>query len=749
MSPDNHALLVNITFWRTKSVAVRKSGHLEPREEEKIVEFINVLKGKKISAPYEEIRDELFLLYWEIAWFAKSDKIAKELAGKFPDLLPVLIKILALEETGFLCGQNKPGFILIWNDVAGKLEIEQSAGSSLTGADQEKLNKLNDSLEKVKTKIYEYLKQYFPNVSINDIQNTLRAVIQERYYSYDFFPSPEFEGENIAEAYKTLLHIWRSRFWLNERYLPTGKKYLLTFSSTLDYSVRLTTQWVNQVMDAAALAEHKTCDQLTHELGDYLWEARLKKKANSGSIKTSSDFLKTILGYIEVTNAGEKGKSKVEIDKSLPIQEKWDLMDWIAKVTNLAGATVSFGGAAVTGAHALSTLGETEVSLMIPFVSQALIDILKAKLGNKSDKLHMLWYRGKQPNYSLDKTSLNKFKAPGEQPERHNTVVEFSKGSMIVYCPCCGARVMPGHSDRIAFMNTYAYYIAGAYTIDRAKSWHNADSMKVRSLFGFDSVLRLPKTKGFSDADCYKFAEQAAKDVDLLIIAGLQNFEDAYSQNTVMGEIEKFRHVHTEISSSKNFGFPVDLIQKGHIQSIGIGEELDDLYEKYVPKEQRNLIDAQNSKACQQIMKSLSVAKFLHLPRLYWHGLEFDIIVRQGNLDMHERMKEIRADVVAKWAVLRKLMEWGMVVPNSTRDPMTSASNEGLKTMAELENEFQACFNLQEPVSQYGAYFQEYDRTVILVPVRCVYGPLQDLLRIIGAGDTTSTISAAKIVAEM
>jgi hypothetical protein len=146
------------------------------------------------------------------------------------------------------------------------------------------------------------------------------------------------------------------------------------------------------------------------------------------------------------------------------------------------------------------------------------------------------------------------------------------------------------------------------------------------------------------------------------------------------------------------------------------------------------------------------MARALELERLYVHDVDIDIIIRHSKLSEEERFNEIQADLIAKWVVLRKLMSRGQISKSQTRDTMTQVKEEGMRALLETARALIEKLQLDTPenselsLALYGAYSPDYDRTIILVPVRWVYGAMQDQLRLTGAGDTTSIISAVQAI---
>jgi hypothetical protein len=199
---------------------------------------------------------------------------------------------------------------------------------------------------------------------------------------------------------------------------------------------------------------------------------------------------------------------------------------------------------------------------------------------------------------------------------------------------------------------------------------------------------------------------------------------------------------------------------------VGIGEELASLFDminrknlkaKSTPIERFNEEKRQEQLSVslqdkpmgyQHVMRALEVARSLQLKRLYVHLLDMDIIIREGDLSQPERLKEIQAGLVAKWVVLRKLMSLGVITQDQSRDTMTQVKEEGFTALIETAQAIYERLNSppSAAIELYGIYFEKYDRTVILIPVRWVYGLMQDQLRIVGAGDTTSTISAVQAI---
>ncbi|MCB0166646.1 MAG: hypothetical protein KDI79_20625 [Anaerolineae bacterium] len=577
-----------------------------------------------------------------------------------------------------------------------------------------------------------------------------------------YFGFQQRQDGNRLDVYRSLIYEpWQRRFRKYKMYQPTDKKFLFTYSAGIDYSMRLNNYWMSKVIDKVAAAEGKSREYLVRELGEFLQQLDDRSDIKMPiQVKVPSDLLKVLLGYLKITSFGKDWVSKFDIrnDKG---EEVRDLIDLIDEIVKEVGRSPTLGGAAITGAQALITLGEQDVHLLTPFVSNSLLDQL-------DPRLRLLWYESHGTTNRLHLSQPLALKKSEQQPEIHNFVIEFSTGTPIVYCSCCGAGVTPKRTDRVILRSRYAYYLSDG-RINRALTEQYGMQLKVNDLFGFDSSI----SNVLSSSDCEALAQQAAaQEYDVLMMAGLQSL-DRSVHNRTKKELDEFKKkntkIHLEVSGDKNFDWLIDLIPE-YIFSIGIGEELDLLFqvlkakklisrsdsiERYNEEKRQKALEVhlrEKPRGYQKVIQALEVASSLGLKRLYVHDIDIDIIVRQGEdqneLSQTQRLAEIQADLIAKWVVLRKLMSRGQISLNQTRDTMTQVKEEGFTALVETA---QVLYEEQNSppsasIELYGTYFPNYKYSVVLVPVRWVYGTMQDQLRIVGAGDTTSIVSAAQAI---
>jgi len=618
------------------------------------------------------------------------------------------------------------------------------------------------------------------------------------------------QGQDTAQQdpYESLVREpWQRRFRKYRTYQPTGKKILCTYSGGIDYSMRLNTYWLTRVIKKVAAAEGKSNEHLIRELGDFLsalddtrhiqfptsvlrealdfingvgvdksnaeeLAGRISELLQTGNmledIHTPTDLLKAIMGYVQLTRAGLEWTSKVDLRNQV-LEDLWDLVDLMLEVVQDASGRKTLGGAAATGADALVTLelvkghneepedqrgDERNLHLLIPFAPASLLDLL-------DPSLKILWYTADPPRLQVCTPQDLKLT---EQPEIRNLIIEFSPGAPIVYCYTCGGSVTPKKTDRLILRNSFAYYVPDG-CVDRAATQQYATRLKVKGLFGFDSSI----TDSLSSTDRTALAEQAAANsYDILLASGLQSLDKTAHDETEK-QLALFCNqetkIHIEISGEKNLDWLIELIPKC-IHSVGVGEELSALFQAVKNRRADLLGDdldiqlealrfekleddlRKKPRGYQKVILALEVAQALNLPRLYVHDVGIDIIICADRLSEEQRFQEIRADLVAKWVVLRKLMTRGQITQSPVRDTMTQVKEEGFATMIDTARALYEKLRDLPDVSLelYGTYVPEYNRTVLLVPVRWVYGAMQDQLRVTGAGDTTSIVSAVQAI---
>lgn len=569
-------------------------------------------------------------------------------------------------------------------------------------------------------------------------------------------------------AYRGLIREpWQRRFRKHKSYVPQQteqnrvKKFLCTYTSGLDFPMRLNNRWLDNVVKKVAAAERKSTDQLIRELGEFLQEIESWTDVQPPTnVKNPFDILKVLLTYIKLTNSGRDWTSKFDIQKDA-FDEAWDLIDLVNEIAAETGQGSVLGGAAATGAQTLSALNEPDVDLLVPFPSPTLLEHLDTTSGQHPN---ILWYDADNKFQKYAPKTLKEFIPNSKNPEIHNFVIEFSSGTPIVYCTCCGAGLTPQTTDRLILRNRYAFYQSDG-RINRDLTQLFQTQLKVNGLFGFDSSINTDLTV----ANCEALAKQvAAQGYDVLIVAGLQSLESSVFIRTE-NELGIFRatntKTHIEVSGTKNFDWLIELIPQ-YIYSVSIGDELGSLFQavnerildttndpidKFNQEKQQKVFETylrEKPRGFQKVIQALKVAHFLSLKRLYVHDIDMDIIIREGDLTVSDRLGEIRSDLIAKWVVLRKLMSRGQVNQNQARDTMTQVKEEGLNNLLEA---CQAIYDEQGllpdgNIELYGTYFPDYKRSVILVPIRWVYGAMQDQLRVVGAGDTTSIVSAAQVI---
>jgi hypothetical protein len=686
------------------------------------------------------IFDDIVALLWQITW-TLSDRGTtvndlrnqlKTLHEYLKDSASIAYEALATE--------------MITQDLAGFAPPIQWQGQfeELDGATQDKLRSINKRIKQ------------FTNLSLSPEPECLKRLLAVFFDCYLGFQQRQDTGG--SHAYQDVIREpWQRRFRKYRSYEQTGKKFLCTYSGGLDFPLRLNNAWLIKAINRVANAEGKTSQHLVRELGEFLQgldEQQDNKVTNL--IRTPSDLLKALLGYIKVTGSGQVCTSKVDL-RNDAIAELWDLIDLMNEVVRDVGGLPTLGGAAVSGAQTLATLGEENVDLLIPFVPSCLLDLL-------DPKLRIWWYQTENGATRLQRYQPSALRGSKHHPEIHNFIIEFSPGSPIIYCPWCGASVMPQKTDRVIVRNCYAYYRSDGY-VDRALTQQNNVRLKVNGLFGFDSSIN----DTLSSDDCEKLAHQAADHkYHITVVAGLQSL-DRSAHSVTERELGRFKEVgtkiHIEVSGDKNLEWLIDVIPK-YVSSVGVGEESSLLFQK-VKEKMLHSIDSAARRSKEEkrqkelethlrtkpygyriVVQALEVARTLGLERLYVHDTDMDVIIRQGRLNQVQRLKEIRADLIAKWVVLRKLMSRGEINRDRFRDTMTQVKEEGLRTLVETSQALYERQNSVPPTSieLYGIYLSDYDYAVLLVPVRWVYGSLQDQLRVVGAGDTTSVISAAQAI---
>ncbi len=614
---------------------------------------------------------------------------------------------------------------------------------------------------------------FLPATVLSDIakrEAILLAVFFDCYFGFQQKLKPS------GSAYDGLFReVWPRRFRKNRDYKPTSKRILLGYSSSLDYPIMMNTTWFANAMNVVATAEGKSLGNLSGELDAFVQAVDAAIQNNLSlplppDIRTASDVLKTLLGYVRATAAGKTPLSKVRVN--IPCDAaRWNLMDMFAQLAIAAGVKPDTGGAAAAGADNLLKLGEPNVDLLMPFVPPRLLDILEPDI-------NILWYDRPAGATKLTRCTpaALKGRTGPPHPEVHNYVIEFAPGAPVVYNALSENSVTPVRTDRVIVINKFGYYLASrsvdSYVDRTLASTDGSRLLRVNGLFGFDSSIN----PALSPADCAALAEQAAHPqehlppYDLFVIAGLQSF-DAAAQATAEKELKLFSDagikIHIEISGEKDLDWLVKVIAGNKLYSVSCGEELDQLYQATCRYSLGLLTDAarQTESARQQVFdssllgqphgyqmaeKAAVVLTTLGLTRLYVHDTDMDIIVRDGTLSLEKRMVEIRAGIVAKWVVLRMLMSRGINL-NQDRDTMTQVKETGLWALLDTARAFYARAAVRRPdgsIELYGVNVKNgltnKDCAIMFVPVRWVYGAMQDRLRIVGAGDTTSIISCVQ-----
>jgi hypothetical protein len=564
---------------------------------------------------------------------------------------------------------------------------------------------------------------------------------------------------SAADAYQDYVaSVLLRRYRMRRRYEPTGQKILLSNSCATDYPLRITSQSLDELIPLAAralgLEPHDVARMISAELRrreDLLFDPRVDDRGAAvkaaakleDKVGTLAQALVGTLAYARLSALLPAGgpSSRFEISGA-DKEQVWDAIDGL-----LARAEPGeLGGGSAAGAAALAAQGEKQVDLAVAFLQPILSRALE-------DGVRVLWHKGPKRHPELYRISQRDFqRASSGQPESRNPILEFTAGREIVYCHGCGAGVTPRKTDRTIMRNSLMWYRADG-AVDRNASQALGHALAVNGFFTFDNSL-------CPELNTQSLAHQAAAiGYDLFLVSGLQNLgEDAH--DTAVAEIRLLRdagaRVHVEIGGDKK----LDRLftHAALFDSLGIGEELGDarrtataLAEGRVlaPGERDALdkaLDGERVVGYRRVIQALRLARDTGIPRIYYHGEDFDIIVRRGNLAPDERLREIEACLVAKWVVLRKLMSRNVVTTDMLRDPQTELKQEGLAAIAATVGEIKARFPKvkHDIVELDGAYLDEYDATLIVIPVRWVYGNLQSLLRIVGAGDASSFIDAAR-----
>jgi len=686
----------------------------------------------------DEAVENIIALLWQIAWALSQPSRGPEAYTLFVDQLKALCRLP--QAWSFVAYEALAAEIL-----PGELKAWIAAGKTVAPATS--FNELDDDTQV----LLRGVDQQVISFTGVDLPEDVRFECL-LFVFFDCYLGQKEQGSADSSAYRTVIReCWQRRFRKHRRYIPTGKRVLLAYSGGLDYSVRLNANWFSKFIAKVASAEGKTPALISREVADFLDSLDDQPSPSLPTrIRTPSDLLKALLGYIKITNTGRSAISRCDIDTS-SAEEWWDIVDLLNEIVQETGGVAGAGGAAVTGAETLLTLGEPpeKINLVVPALPPSLLRLLSANL--LVANLLVGWYGGAPGARTLQffvPSALPTYR----HPEIHNTIIAFAPGAKIVFCPHCGAGVRPRNSDRVIVRNRFLYYEANG-RVDRATQQRNA-AFKVRSLFGFDSSIN----PGLTPADCKSLAKQAAsREYDIVVIAGLQSLDKSARQVTEE-EIKWLRggsshpKIHVEVSGDASLDWLINLARNCYIDSLSLGEEVSQLCRAVLPPDEFVRLErslARKSGGFSSAIQALEVAKRLDLPRLYGHDKDMDIIIRKGELNPAQVAVEIRAALVAKWVVLRKLMSRGQISLSEARDNMTQIKEEGLRALWEAAEELSTLAGL--PLSTAtpaldGVYLKDYDRTIILVPQRWVYGALQDQLRIVGAGDTTSVVSAVLVI---
>jgi hypothetical protein len=676
--------------------------------------------------------EDVVALLWQIAW-AYSQR-----NGSPPGFMPALRELSAAPAWQDVAFETLAAEMLLGNLQLFAADIKLEKWEQLEQAYED----ANPELDKVFADVQAFIGRDLPGY-----RDRLKRVFLDCLLGIRRQPEPD------RLAYHVLIReAWRRRFRRHRTYSPRRKRILCTYSGSLDYSMRLNTHWLSRVIAKVAKAEGMSPELVSRELGDFLDALDGSPAAKlPRPIKSSLDLIKYLLGYIKLTGSGRPALSKVKVDNDA-LEEKWDLVDLLSEIAREEGGVAHQGGAAVTGAEALRMHGEQEVDLLLPFIPSGLMSLL-------DDEVRVLWWCEDHGGVrKLDTFAPGKLPAHVPHPEVRNFVISFSPGAKIVYCSCCGAGVLPRASDRVVVINELGYYSPDG-RLDRAQAQQHGHQLRIGGLFGFDSGIN----SRLSPADCRALAEQAGdRKYDMVVVAGLQSLH-----RSVLGRAEadlkllceSGAQIHIEVSSDSNLPWLIDLLGQKTISSLSTGEELSALYDamqkrrvgaaKDLEAETARRLAAgfdEKRKTFNAVLQALEICKSLGLRRLYVHDLDVDIIVRRGPLDAAQRAGEMQAAVVAKWVVLRKLMSRGRFSQDVSRDTLTQVKEEGFRALFETAQKLGARYGLQrsskeETTELDGIYCPDYDCTVLLVPVRWIYGLLQDQLWIVGAGDTSSTIS--------
>lgn len=710
------------------------------------------------AAPGEllvEAIEDLIAVLWQLAWaLSRPAGLPIEFAGFLQKLKVLTVTMPEWQRAAYeaVAVEVLPGLLAAWV-VPGKT-VGTAGGIEDLDADLQKLLRDVDNVA----------------VSFTGAQLTDDARMDGLFFIFiDWYRTQQWLQTNQSPSSSLIFdrlrrERWQRRFRRYRSYKPTGKRVLLTYSQSLDFSVRLNTNWFLKVVEKAANAEGKTSELICRELADLLegLDGQAAPRLPT-TLAAPTDLLKALLGYIKVTNAGQKANSRFDIDNPRP-EEWWDLVDLLNEFVQDAGDVCDPGGAAITGADALVSHGEPNVDLVTPVLPSRLLALLNRDV-------NVAWYKGNPGARTLEfgkPADVGKLLDPKvRHPEVHNTIVSFAPGAKIVYCRICGAGVRPQYSDRGIVRNRFRYYLPDG-RVDRAWEQQNAP-FKVRGLFGFDSSINTKLSP-----DCHALAGQAAnRGYDIVVIAGLQSLHPSVRTVTeeeiaLLCSGEKKPSIHVEISGAAGLDWVLGPQVRHFIDSLSMGEEVPDVAAVALgPAKLAGVKSALTGEPATYLtaVLALEAACELNMWRLYIHDTDLDIIVRRGRLSDAEIMKEIRADIIAKWVVLRKLMGRGRISLNEARDTSTQVKEEGLWALTETMDRLAALAALSQsavtPWGRQGAgitgprqatpprdwiYLPLYDCTVILVPVRWVYGALQDQLRIVGAGDTTSVVSAVLVI---
>lgn len=530
------------------------------------------------------------------------------------------------------------------------------------------------------------------------------------------------------------LRIWFYRLVSATSVGPTGKSILSLLVSSVDRLILLDNDLMNDLMRQAIdlAARHDRCSP--DDVVDALCKITDGTPIPKGRRATRATHILEALVARMVY--GKSAEDRVRIDPNVP-QVLDFLHDWFQCVVQQVEQP---GGAPAIIAQRLAQLGEPNVVLWVPYLSEKQAAVFDPQV--------------RFLNLAQDcKYAAQSIQTAGrpDDPEIRNYSLEFSKGASFEFKRPDGSScsAVASASDRvIAISPGYLFFDALSSHVDVTKSL--AAPPRVDHLLSRDPQL---------GPSC---AAQVAQDYKWWFVGGLHSVSQP-CQPTLEADLRQVPPdvtLHVEIAGP-DISLWFQHVLRQCVNSIGVNvDDIRKLAERIVangtPHAQPPLFSGLSDLENEYFLRlAFWLACELDLERVYVHGLKLDYVVRReaSDAEMHQ---EVVADLLAKTVVMNSFRGASVrarpysteSIPRNNLESFIDLCEQRAYPTQPVAPTLESLENFTRSVLDRGWFSdvfvydgKEIKFRVAIIPVALfrLYPP--GGLKIVGAGDTTSAVS--------